>query len=179
MEAARSGDPDAWEQLYRHIYPKLRSYVVSRVGVPDAEDLVSETMTRAVAAIDGFRLAEAGFDGWLFGIARRVTADHNRRAFRHRAMPVASLDRSSVQPEPDASFARDEEHAQLRAAMSRLRTEDQELLELRAAGRFSMEEIATILGKRPGAVRTAYSRALGRLRDNLSAELAGEDAGRV
>ncbi|GAC1307561.1 MAG: RNA polymerase sigma factor [Acidimicrobiales bacterium] len=179
MDAARGGDPDAWEQLYRRVYPRLRSYVVGRVGLPDADDLVSETMTRAVAAIDRFRLEEAGFDGWLFGIARRVTADHHRRAFRRGANPVASFDRSSVEPDPDAGLARHEEHAQLRAALGRLSAEDRELLELRAAGEFSMDEIAVIVGKRPGAVRTAYSRALARLRESFRTELAGEEADHV
>lgn len=175
VEAARAGDPDAWEALYRRVYPRLRSYVISRVGLDEADDLVSETMTRAVGAIERFKWQEPGFDGWVFGIARKVTADHHRRLATRRRWPLASLDRSSDQPEVDSRLAEQAEHAQLRAALGRLGPADRELLELRAAGRFSTDEIARIIGKRPGAARTAYSRAMGRLRSALQAELAGVD----
>ena len=45
-----------------------------------ADDIVSETMTRAIANIAKFRPTDAGMDPWLFGIARRVAADHHRQA---------------------------------------------------------------------------------------------------
>ena len=177
VEAARGGDPDAWETLYRRVYPRLRSYVASRVGAGDAEDLVSETMTRAVAAIDRFRWEPAGFDGWIFGIARRVTADHNRRSARRLAQPVVSLDRSAEGDDHAAGLERSAEHARLRDALARLSDDDRELLELRAVGQLSFEDVARVLGKRPGAVRTASSRAVARLRA-IVAELEGEEVRR-
>lgn len=177
VEAARAGDPDAWESLYRRVYPRLRSYVASRVGPADAEDLVSETMTRAVAAIDSFSWEPAGFDGWVFGIARRVTADHNRRSARRRARPIVSLDRSSDGADHGAGLERDDEHAQLREALGRLSDSDRELLELRAIGQLTFDEVARLLGKRPGAVRTAASRAAARLRAILI-ELEGQEVRR-
>ena len=174
VEAARRGDADAWETLYRRIYPRLRSYVAGRAGPGDVEDLVSETMTRAVAAIDRFRWEPAGFDGWIFGIARHVTADHNRRSARRLAQPVASLDRSADGDDHGARLERDEEHARLRDALARLSADDRELLELRAVGQLSIDDVARILGKRPGAVRTASSRAVARLRA-IVAELEDEE----
>ena len=171
LEAARAGDPDAWETLYRGVYPRLRSYVASRVGYGEADDLVSETMTRAVASIDRLRLADPGFDGWVFGIARRVTADHLRRSSRRRSQPVTSLDRSSDAPDVHAGLAEEDEYTRLRAALARLSADDRELLELRATGRFSIDEIAHIVGKRPGAVRTASSRAVARLRCLLETDV--------
>lgn len=176
LEAARAGDPDAWETLYRGVYPRLRSYVVSRVGHDEADDLVSETMTRAVASIDRLQRADPGFDGWVFGIARRVTADHLRRSARRRSQPVTSLDRSSDAPDVHAGLVEDEEHRRLRAALGRLSADDRELLELRATGRFSIDEIARIIGKRPGAVRTASSRAVARLRYLLEADSVEDES---
>lgn len=173
VEAARGGDPDAWESLYRGVYPRLRRYVASRVGPADAEDLVSETMTRAVAAIEGFTWEPAGFDGWVFGIARRVTADHNRRSARRRDQPLVSLDRSSDGDELGAGLERDDEHVQLREALARLGDDDRELLQLRALGELSFDDVARIVGKRPGAVRTASSRAVARLRA-IMAELEAQ-----
>ena len=71
-ERAAAGSHDAWEQIFRSIYPRLRSYAARRVGDDVADDIVSETMTRAIANIGKFRPTDAGMDPWLFGIARRV-----------------------------------------------------------------------------------------------------------
>ena len=71
-ELAATGDHDAWELIYRAVYPRLRAYAVRHVGHHAAEDLVSETMTRAIRGIDGFRWTAAGIEPWLFGIARRA-----------------------------------------------------------------------------------------------------------
>ncbi|MBV9285708.1 MAG: hypothetical protein JO176_13890, partial [Acidimicrobiia bacterium] len=57
-----------------------------------------------------------------------------------------------------------EEAAAVRKAFGRLADGDRELLELRVVGGLSAEETAEALGRRPGAVRMAQSRALGRLR---------------
>jgi RNA polymerase sigma-70 factor (ECF subfamily) len=52
----------------------------------------------------------------------------------------------------------------VRAAFAQLRPDEQELLELRVLGRLDSRETAALLGKKPGAVRMAQSRALERLR---------------
>ena len=53
------------------------------------------------------------------------------------------------------------------AAFARLRPEERDLLELRVTAGLDAEEVATVLGKRPGAVRMAQARALARLRTFL------------
>ena len=82
VERARRGDHVAWEALYRHVYTRLRAYAVAHAGPAVAEDLVNEAMTRAVAGIGKFRWDGNGFDGWLFGILRRVCYEHHRRQHR-------------------------------------------------------------------------------------------------
>ena len=81
---AAAGNHDAWERIYRSIYPRLWAYAAHHVGREAADDVVSETMTRAVVGIAGFRWTADGMSPWLFGIARRVVADHHRRAGRRR-----------------------------------------------------------------------------------------------
>ena len=60
-----------------------------------------------------------------------------------------------------------DEHAAVRAAFNRLSAGDREVLELRVIAGMSPEQTADVLGKRPGAIRTAQSRALARLRKRL------------
>lgn len=170
VAAACRGDRDAWEALYRRLYPKLRGYMARRVAADHVEDAVSETMTRAVRAIDSYQLGPAGLDGWMFGIARRVAADHHRKAVRIRRQDGAAAGMADVVEAgwaPGESVIAADDHRELRAAFARLSPSDRELLELRVVAGLSVDQVAAVLGKRPGAVRTAQSRALGKLRKIL------------
>ena len=162
---AKGGDHDAWETLYRRAYPGLASFASRRLDPDRARDAVAETMARAVASIDRFTWKGSGFDGWLFGILRHVVADAHRT--RHRdvtRLPSAApcADRAPI----DHVLDREEADA-LRRAFDALDPGDRELLELRVLAGLEYAEIAAVLGKRPGAVRMAQSRALGRLRQHL------------
>jgi RNA polymerase sigma-70 factor (ECF subfamily) len=163
VEAARAGDAGAWERLYRRIYPRLRAYVAARVDHSEVEDMVNETMTRAVAGVGRFRWEPSGFDAWIFGIARNVTVDHYRAAGRSRQLSHGE-ERSTTLPQPGDQFQLNEEHAEVRAAFALLPKPDREILELRVIAGLSAEDVARAMGKREGAVRTAQSRALARLR---------------
>jgi RNA polymerase sigma-70 factor (ECF subfamily) len=164
-ERAAAGDHDAWEQIFRSAYPRLWAYASHHVGRNTADDVVSETMTRAVNGISAFRWNASGIDPWLFGIARRVVADHHRRAGRLRRWSRAVAAPAVALPADVAELA--DEHASVRAAFNRLSADDREILELRIIAGLSPEQTATLLGKRPGAIRTAQSRALARLRKRL------------
>ncbi|GAC1316914.1 MAG: RNA polymerase sigma factor [Acidimicrobiales bacterium] len=166
VEAAKRHDPAAWEAIYRSVYPRLRAYVFRRVGPMDVEDLVNETMTRAVAGIDRFTWGPAGIDGWLFGIARRVTADHARRSEREGRAMRRMTDPGDQRP-VEENLEMTEDAAAVRAAFERLAPDERELLELRVVAGLTSEQTAAILGKRPGAVRMAQSRALTNLRRML------------
>ena len=117
-----------------------------------------------------FRWEGAGFDGWLFGIARRVTADHLRRGKRRAAdRPINDRD-STAEAMPGDDLELAEEHARVRKAFLMLSDADRDLLELRIFAGLSGEQTAVALGKKPGAVRTAQSRAVARLRKLLGEE---------
>lgn len=160
VDRARAGDPDAWVVLYRRAYPSLLAYATTRLGRPEAEDAVSETMTRAVRNIATFRWQGVDFSGWLFGIHRHVVADAQRVRCRRPATHAPDRD----EHQPLEAVVRDDEHTMVRRMFQRLNPKEQELLHLRVIAGLSVEEVATILGKRPGAVRVAQSRALARLR---------------
>ncbi|MDO8188137.1 sigma-70 family RNA polymerase sigma factor [Conexibacter sp. JD483] len=168
VQRARAGDQAAWELLYRHAYPRLLAYARRRLpGDASPEDAVLETMTRALEKIDRFRWRDGGFDAWLFGILRLVVLEHQRAD--RRARPVAELPERAAPAgdEPAEQALRAERHGLLRRAFARLSDSDRELLELRVVGELSAEEVATVVGRRAGAVRMAQTRALDRLRAKL------------
>jgi RNA polymerase sigma-70 factor, ECF subfamily len=169
VSAACDGDDAAWEALYRSIYPRLRAFFVRRVGSEHAEDAVSETMTRAVASIGRFQWTNAGFDGWVFGIARHVSVDHHRHAdrvrrYRHVGRLFSGGKSDGALP-VDHDLVVDDDQAQIRELFTKLTAGEQEVLELRVIAGLSAEQVGEILGRNPGAVRTAQSRALAHLRE--------------
>lgn len=169
VDRARVGDAGAWEQLYRHAYPRLLAYAHRRLaGAEAARDAVSEAVTRAVAGIGRYRGDGAGFDAWLYGILRYVVLDHQAGARREGPGPVP--DTTDISADPGADVVRGEESEEMRAAFAQLSEEDREVLELRVVAELSSEQVAEVMGRRPGAVRMAQSRALGRLRRLLGHE---------
>jgi RNA polymerase sigma-70 factor (ECF subfamily) len=168
---ARSGDAAAWESLYRSIYPRLRAFFIRRVGMEHAEDCTGETMTRAVASIHRFKWGVAGFDGWVFGIARHVAVDHHRRVDRERRYGHAGHFASGDVGEetaPDHNLISSDDEALVRRLFTRLSPAEQEVLELRVIAGLSAEQVGKVLGQRPGTVRTAQSRALAHLRELMA-----------
>lgn len=177
VERARGGSPAAWEALFRRAYPRLLSYATRRLPTPDdARDAVSETFARAIPAIDRFRWNGAGVDAWLYGILRHVVLDSQRSAARRATTILADGDDPGGVPDPLDLVVGAERANDLRRAFSRLSAADRELIELRVVGGLTSEEAAAILGKRPGAVRTAQTRAVARLRKLI--EQAEVDGGR-
>lgn len=171
--AARN-DADAWEHLYRRSYPQLFAYARRRLSSDAAaDDAVSETMLRALDGIDRFTWQGGGIDAWLYGIVRNVVYETYRREGRTRPMPTTPETTDLDHVDPVAAMIENDQHAEVRAAFDRLSPDDRELLELRVVANLSADGVATATGTTPGAVRTAQSRALHRLRTHYEAVTHG------
>ncbi len=169
---AQQNDVDAWEALYRRAYPGLLGYARRRLASrEEADDAVSETFARAYGRIASFEWAGAGFNAWLFGIIRNVVLEYQRRSRRGSTRVVPEV--GVVDGDLLHDLLLDEEAATVRAALALLSPDDQEILELRVIGGLGAEEVGAVVGKKPGAVRMAQSRALNRLRAALGS--AGPD----
>ena len=169
VHAAQAGDISAWEELYRSLYPSLLSYARRQIGADAASDAVSEAMVRALSGLGRFRWKGAGFEAWLFRILRHVLVDQHRRNGRERRIRPAEVRDVQDDDSADALLA-DDEARLVRDAFGRLGPADQELLHLRVVVGLSSDEVAEVLGRRPGAVRMAQARALQRLRSLLSVD---------
>jgi RNA polymerase sigma-70 factor (ECF subfamily) len=176
VQRLKEGDPRAWDATFRHSYPRLLAYARRRLPTPElAQDAVGEALTRAAANIDHFRGDGGGFDAWLYGILRHVVIDSQRTLFRE--CPGAMPDLADRAPGPAEYAIASEDAKEVRAAFEELSSADQELLELRVVAKLSVDEVARIIGRRPGAVRMAQCRALARLRSILDTSL-GRQSGR-
>jgi RNA polymerase sigma-70 factor, ECF subfamily len=166
LAAAKTGAEWAIVALYREFQPSLLRFLRAQ-SPANAEDLASETWLQAASGLHRFRGDESAFRRWLFTIARRRLIDFRRREQRRRVVlalgPVDAYD--SVDPETQALRTGDTEAAL--ALIGKLPPDQAEVVLLRVVGELEVEEVAKILGKKPGTVRVLQHRALKRLSEEL------------
>jgi RNA polymerase sigma-70 factor (ECF subfamily) len=149
--------------VYRRSYAALFAFARRRLSSDHAaDDAVSETMLRALKRIDTFSWQGAGFDAWLYGILRNVVSESHRDG--RRAFSVADVPETRTTGDVSEALVRADDASEVRAAFAALTPDEQEILELRVVAGLSADEVAAVLGRRPGAIRMAQSRALARLR---------------
>ena len=176
LDAARQGDERALSALWRELQPALLRYLrAAERGA--AEDIASDTWLEVTRRLDRFTGGEREFRGWLFTIARHRVIDTRRRAARHRTAPVAWLpDRPGVD-DPAADVLIDlSTQASLRL-VAELPPEQAEAVLLRVMAGLDTDEVAQIMGKRPGNVRVLSHRGLRNLARRLTPTDIGEAVG--
>ncbi|HEX5508677.1 MAG TPA: sigma-70 family RNA polymerase sigma factor [Pseudolabrys sp.] len=153
--------------------PSLRAFAISLCGSVDrADDLVQETLVRALANIDSFQPG-TNMAAWLFTILR----NHFRSEYRKRRREVEDSDGHYAetlksQPEQHGRV----EFTEFRAALAKLPTDQREALILVGASGFSYEEAAHICGCAVGTIKSRVNRARTRLAE-LMAINGAEDFG--
>lgn len=150
--------------IYRQQGPGVLRYLCTRArDFSEAEDLHAETFCRAWQAWSRVDGEEAEIRAWLFRIARNLMIDRHRR---QRLLWFTSLEEYHGSAPSDDVASTATEKALIRDVVSRISSADLELLALRVAG-LSHAEIGAIQGRSEQAVKIAWHRALGRLRDQL------------
>lgn len=169
IAAAQRGDEAAFRTVYRSVHPRLLAYVRTLVGDVDAEDVASEAWLQITRDLDRFTGDADRFRGWTATIARNRALDHLRRVGRR---PVVGADESVLYGMPDRADTAGQALEALAtdramALIARLPVDQAEAVMLRAVVGLDAKGAAEVLGKRPGAVRTAAHRGLRRLAELL------------
>jgi RNA polymerase sigma-70 factor, ECF subfamily len=170
--AAQRGDPDAFRALYRDTQPKLLRYLHALVG-DDAEDIASETWLNITRDLHTFTGDYDNFRGWAATIARHRALDHLRRHTRRPPpIPVPAEDLAALPAHDDTATTAIDAVATTTAIalIATLPPDQAEAVLLRAVLGLDATRAATVLGKRPGAVRTAAYRGLRTLAHRLEKE---------
>lgn len=155
----------AFRRLYADHFDAVLGFALRRVDRPeDAADVTADTFLVAWRRLAHVPSAP-DTRPWLYGVARRVLANH-RRGDRRRSALGDRLKRDLATTVPDAS---DQvvQRADVTAAMLRLSARDQEVLELHLWEGLQPREIAEVLGLSTAVVRPRLSRARARLRGLL------------
>jgi RNA polymerase sigma-70 factor (ECF subfamily) len=170
VERAQAGEREALEELYLIHFDRIYSYLHMSVGNRhDAEDLTTQTFLKMLESISRFRWQAAPFSAWLFRIAHNLAMDHFRAARRWQPEedvpePVGSEERSAEE-EAFQSIGR---QSMLRL-IEALSPEQQQVLTLKFVFNFTNADVATILGKTEGAIKSLQHRALVSLQKHVTA----------
>src|SRR5487761_381125 len=169
VDRAQRGDRDALEDLYLMHFDRIYSYLHMSVGNRhDAEDLTTQTFVKMLESINKFRWQSAPFSAWLFRIAHNLAMDHFRA--RRRWQPEEDVPEPPGSEEPSAETLA--MHSIGRQSMMELidtlSPEQQQVLTLKFVFNFANADVATILGKTEGAIKSLQHRALASLQKQIA-----------
>jgi RNA polymerase sigma factor (sigma-70 family) len=169
LQAARRGSEEAWAALYKDLAPGVVGYLRAQ-RAPDPESIAGDVFVEVVRDLHRFEGDRSQFRSWVFGIAHLRLLDVRRKATRR---PVET---SLPNELSDLGGIGDVEEEALLVLGSRravrwlnsLSSDQRDVLLLRILADLSVDQVATILHKRPGAVRVLQHRGLARLRKLMS-----------
>ena len=170
LGAARAGAEWAWAEIYREQSPAVLGYLRARRAA-DPEDLLGEVFLQVVRDLPRFDGGESAFRAWVFTIAHHRLLDAGRSARRRpRIEPGVQVEEhhggiGDSEEEALTSIAEQE----LTAMLARLSTDQQSVLLLRILGDLTVEQVASVIGKRPNAVKALQRRGLAVLQRELEA----------
>ncbi len=171
LVARAKTDPLAFGLLYERYVAKIYNYIYYRTGDHhEAEDLTARTFQRALAHMGKYRDRGLPFSAWLYRIAHNLVANWHRDQGRRQVMGLDEAPMTGLSRErPESAAETNEERARLLGAIRRLPAERQQLLILKFVEQLSNAEIARIMGRTEGAIKSLYHRTLLALREELGA----------
>jgi RNA polymerase sigma-70 factor (ECF subfamily) len=168
VERGQQGDRDALEELYLIHFDRIYSYLHVSVGNRhDAEDLTTQTFLKMLEKIGSFRWQSAPFSAWLFRIAHNLAMDHFRS--RRRWQPEEEVPEPPGEEEPSAELAAMQTigRESMLKLIERLSPEQQQVLTLKFVFNLPNAEVAAILDKTEGAIKSLQHRALASLQKQI------------
>jgi RNA polymerase sigma-70 factor (ECF subfamily) len=167
MVAYQRGELSAFDELYRHLAPKLRGYLTALTWNPArSEDLLQETFLQMHRSRRSY-IPKRPVAPWAFAIARHVYLMDRRASSRRRKFEVGPIDNLPEIPVP-AGMEGLAARSVLLKALGELSDERREAVLLHHVWGFSFGEIGAMLGIREGAAKVRAHRALRALRERLA-----------
>jgi RNA polymerase sigma-70 factor (ECF subfamily) len=167
-------DRQALAQLYDQYYPRIFRYCRRRLFLRNvAEDVTSNVFLHVARQVPSFAGAtHDDFTRWIHAIATNEINAYLRQSRRRSLLFEEAARRKAIRVEPSTRPASLDslDWPRVYEAMLTLKPLDQSIVALRFFEDMPHEQIAGILDMRTGAVRTALTRALKKLRGVLGVE---------
>jgi RNA polymerase sigma-70 factor, ECF subfamily len=169
VERAQAGDRVALEELYLIHFDRIYSYLHLTVGNRhDAEDLTTQTFLKMLEALGRFRWQSVPFSAWLFRIAHNLAIDHFRSRKRLQSEDEVPEPPGQVESSAEQQAMESIGQAGMLALIGQLSAEQRQVLTLKFLFGFANAEVAGILDKTEGAVKSLQHRALASLQKTVA-----------
>jgi RNA polymerase sigma-70 factor (ECF subfamily) len=155
-------------------FTELRDELVSTLwfvlgNQEDAQDVAQEAFLRcwrtqeSLPAVNNLR-------AWIFRVGLNAAKDLHRSAWRRRVKPLVGAETMPMvdTASPGRELEEEESKQRLRESLLRLRREEKEVFLLRQNGELTYEQIAELLERPVGTVKTQMRSALHKLRQELT-----------
>ncbi len=170
LERVLEYDPSALGEIYDRYAGRIYNYIYYRLGDAHlAEDLTGTVFAKVLEAIQSSKPWNVSFSGWLYRIAHNLVVDHFRRSQQDRGAPLNERLLAGDQ-DPVRLVERRLENDRLRWAVEQLTEEQGLVISLKFVEGLTNAEVAQIMGKTEGAIKSLQFRALASLRRILEAE---------
>jgi RNA polymerase sigma-70 factor (ECF subfamily) len=171
LHAARAGQEWAWNKLYRDLAPQVRGYLRAR-GATEPDDLTGEVFLQVVRDMATFSGGRREFCAWLFTVAHHRLLDDVRRSQRRPLEPAPDEVLAEHLPAADAEedALRSLAAERVKELVGKLSPDQRTVLLLRILGDLSIDEVARVAGKTPGAVKALQRRGLASIKREISKE---------
>jgi RNA polymerase sigma-70 factor (ECF subfamily) len=173
IQLAQQGDAGACAMLYDRHYDAVYRYCYYRVGdVNLAQDLTGEVFVRMVDKLDTFKVRGRPLLAWLYTIARNLVNDAHRHGRQATHLPLNEATMLSGDDEVDLTRGVEQrlEADCLAAALKHLTEDQRQVILLKFMEGLNNAQVARLLNKTEGAVKSLQHRALGSLRRAIERE---------
>lgn len=173
-------DPGRFGEIFETFYPNIFGYAFRRTTSYDvAKDVAAETFLKAFGAVHKFRWRDISVLHWLY----RIATNEINQYYRHKRYAPESLNRvleeyridltdyataESERITLEEELSRHQEFVRMHGAVRSLDKKYQDVVSLRYYEQKSIKEIAAILGKKEGTIKSLHSRGLDLLRKRLT-----------
>jgi len=178
--AAKAGEPEAWRTLYERVGGRLVGWIRAQSVIDaaiDAEDVANEAWLTAARKVADFNGSADDFAGWLFGIARNLIVNANRRSLRRRTSPTEldpyELAGQHVADVADGTASSDH----VRRMLSCLTHRERDVVACIDVAGLDTATTSKVLGISRSAVRVAHHRAIRRLQSRHRVDRSADTAG--
>jgi len=170
VERARR-DPEAFGKLYDQYYSQIFGYVLRRVAnIEIAQDITSEVFFKALKNLGQFKWHNISLSSWLYRIAANKIVDYFRKG-KHKVVSLEEISDLISDSNPSTEVLQAEKELErhehfliLHESIAKLPFKYQEVITLRYFENRQIREIAQILGKREGTIKSWLHRGLEKLR---------------
>ena len=169
-------EPEAFAEFYDKYYPQIFGYILKRVAnLEIAQDITSETFFKVLKKLWKFRWKNISISSWLYRIANNEIANYFRKNKKY-SISLDKLKENGFEPislhNPESEFLKAQEELKkhqdflkIQEKISQLPIKYQEVITLRFFEKKKIKEIAEILGKKEGTIKSLLHRGLEKLKN--------------